>query len=139
MTENFNLDAEKAATIAKLEAIERVGLDIKALKDKIANLDVVKLIEDHIKSEASKIEKYATKHNIGITINTDELVAVVKLPTVPTPDTKGQKLSGTILPFTPEDGSQVTDTNWDEWRYSESEKRWIPESEWASSWEDSGC
>ena len=134
---NFDLDKEKAATIARLEAIERVGLDIKALNTKLADLNVVELIENYVKTEVTKIEKYAAKHSIPLTLDANALVAVVK---VPGNDVKVDGNVGIVLPFVPGNGERIYDETFDQqWEYNKYQKRFVPEEEWESSWNDSGC
>ncbi len=121
---SFNFEEEKKATIARLDALERIGLDYKQLKEQIINLDVNALIAGHIKAEVEKIQKFAKKHNIDFKVDIDELAL--------------NPVNYTILPFKLS-GHRQLDIHGESWIYNEYAKRWEMEEveDWTDSWSSS--
>lgn len=126
------IEEQKKATVAKLEALERVSLDHKALLASIEEVDVVALITAHIKDKATKIENYAKKHSIDFKIDLDSLVAKVKLP-IETQPAVQQYPHG--LPFNILAGATVEDINWDTYKWDGF--TWLHPDNWEESWESS--
>lgn len=130
---SLDIEKEKQGLIAKLEALERVGLDYKALQTKLANFDVVAAIQQSIQADAEKITKFAKRHGIEFVIDVDSLVATVKLPE--DPNKQSVDANSTVLPFKIDTEQTIYDDRYNSWRYIDGQ--WT--DEWESSWASSNC
>lgn len=139
MTKTFDFDAEKKATIAKLEALEKVGIEYKKLQEKVKNIDIVLIVQEYLNGEVDKIEKLAKKHLIDFKVDVDSLIGMVVVPGTSLPE------GHTILPFMPSDNSEIEDNKYQTWRYvfdfnpstGKNDFHWT--TEWVNSWNDSNC
>lgn len=127
------IEQQKKDTVAKLEALERVSLDHKALLVSIESVDVVELITAHIKAQVTKLENYAKKHGIEFKVDTNALVAKVKLPIE-------QKAIASVapeykhgLPFDILIGTELTDKYYNNHQWNGTD--WV--ENWDNSWESS--
>lgn len=130
------IDIEKAKkdTIARLETLERVALDVKSLRERLADLDVNGLIEAHVHNELEKIRKYALKRGMDdLELSENDFAVLVKVPNSSLPE------GHTILPFTPANHrQQLQSVDWPYHTYYYSNGAWSTE-EWDSSWDSSSA
>lgn len=126
--EMSTIEQLKQQAINQLEALQKVGADLDALKVKLSDVSLETLIEAYIKTEVTKIDNYAKRQKIDFKVDTSELVKLIKLP-------NSDKKPAQLLPFLPREGATLEDQSWTEWKVVDGE--WT--DQWYNSWESSSA
>jgi hypothetical protein len=135
----FDFEGQKKQFVQKLEAVEKLRLDYEALLKKLTELDIGTLVEQAAKAEIAKLTRYAKTHEIPFTIDVEDLLKQIKLPSVTSVSPAVTHDPRSVLPFIPDTDYEITDQYGDEWRWDGSE--WV-KNNWNSSgceWESSNC